>query len=433
MAPTQNAIQTALGAQPPQAFFWGSNGQRLSPEQIRSRRAIADALLASTGAPKTLGEGLDYFGKALSSTIQNHRLDEMERSGNAEASSLISDLIGNQERGTGDILSAASNDYVAGNPRYAAIIDALMSEERQQAEWARQDADPLRQLQIQAAQQGLDKGALELDQLRNPPAPEPDWQTITDPITGDVFRWNANDPASTPQLFYDATEPPPDDGMTDTQRNLSWRAKQAGLVPGTPEYAEFMRSGGQSTGMALSVGSDGTVQFSQGGGKLTEANSKDTVYATRASGALPEIDRLEQSLLSFGEYAAGAIPMGLGNYLQSEDYQVANNAGKEFLASILRKDTGAAVTPSEEKLYGDIFLPRPGDKPATLARKRQARALALEAIKAGMPPQAIENMARALSNAGVEGSAAPGAPPLGQSQANPAIFGGNPNDPLGLR
>jgi hypothetical protein len=34
-----------------------------SPDQIRSRRAIADALLANTGTPKTLGEGLDYFGK----------------------------------------------------------------------------------------------------------------------------------------------------------------------------------------------------------------------------------------------------------------------------------------------------------------------------------------------------------------------------------
>ncbi len=91
--------------------------------------------------------------------------------------------------------------------------------------------------------------------------------------------------------------------------------------------------------------------------------------------------------------------MGLGNYLQSEDYQVARDAGLEYLASILRKDTGAAVTPSEEALYGRIFLPQPGDKPQTLIMKQQRRALAVEAIKAGMPPQALENMARALDTA----------------------------------
>lgn len=31
---------------------------------------------------------------------------------------------------------------------------------------------------------------------------------------------------------------------TDTQRNLEWRAQQAGLMPGTPEYQRFMEKGG---------------------------------------------------------------------------------------------------------------------------------------------------------------------------------------------
>lgn len=56
-----------------------------------------------------------------------------------------------------------------------------------------------------------------------------------------------------------------DGGLTDTQQNLSWRAEQAGLVPGTPEYQEFMRSGG-SGGMSLEMGPDGTMRFTQGGG-----------------------------------------------------------------------------------------------------------------------------------------------------------------------
>lgn len=296
---------------------------------------------------------------------------------------------------------------------YGPALDAAFKRQLEQQ-------DPMYQLQMQQAQQGLAKGELEIQALLNPPVPAPEYGFAFAP-DGTLIRTDKTSGTFDPMGQFGT----PDDGMTDTQINLSWRAEQAGLVPGTPEYAEFMRSGGQSTGMALTVGPDGTVQFSQGGGPggkvLTEAQSKDAVYATRASGALPEVDRLEQSLLSFGEYAAGNLPMGLGNYMRSEDYQVASNAGKEFLASILRKDTGAAVTPSEEQMYGDIFLPRPGDKPATLARKRQARALAVEAIKAGMPPQAIQNMANALEAAGLtDGSDAPATtgtePPPNQSQ-----------------
>lgn len=158
------------------------------------------------------------------------------------------------------------------------------------------------------------------------------------------------------------------------------------------EYTQALKG----NGLTVTTNPDGTTTVQQGGAPkpLTEAQSKDAVYATRAANALPTVDALGNSLLSFGENAAGNLPYG--NYLQSEDYQVARDAGLEFLASILRKDTGAAVTPSEEALYGRIFLPQPGDKPRTLEMKQQRRGLAVEAIKSGMPPQALENMARAL-------------------------------------
>lgn len=60
--------------------------------------------------------------------------------------------------------------------------------------------------------------------------------------------------------------------MTDTQTNLSWRAQEAGLTPGTPEYQQFMLSGG-SGGGGLSITSDGRGGFSvtQGmGGKFNQ-------------------------------------------------------------------------------------------------------------------------------------------------------------------
>lgn len=173
------------------------------------------------------------------------------------------------------------------------------------------------------------------------------------------------------------------------------------------EYNQALKG----NGLTVTTNPDGTTTVQQGGAPkpLTEGQSKDTVFATRANGALPIVDKLEQSLLSFGENAADSVPFG--NYLQSEDYQVARDAGREFLASILRKDTGAAVTPSEEQMYGDMFLPRPGDKPLTVQMKRERRARAVAAIEAGMPAQAILNMATALSEtSGAAPSAVPSAP-----------------------
>lgn len=184
------------------------------------------------------------------------------------------------------------------------------------------------------------------------------------------------------------------------------------------------------SGTSLSVGADGQVTLNQGPGvkPLTEGQSKDTVYSTRATAAMPLLNKHEGALLSLGETLASGIPLNLGNYAQTEEFQLARDAGKDFLASILRKDTGAAVTKSEEDLYGRIFLPQPGDKPATVDAKRQRRALAVEAIKAGMPPQAIANMGKALENAPAYEGETPSPKPSNR-QAAPQAPGANTTYP----
>lgn len=294
------------------------------------------------------------------------------------------------------LMEAAANPWL--NESQKAIINSMITQQMQQQAQAN---DPLRQLQIQAAEQGLNAPIEVGGVLLDRETMEPIFDSRAAKGEGLINAGDGNiyNPATGEWITAPASA---ETDMTDTQRNLSWRAEQAGLTAGTPEYAEFMRSGGQSTGMALSVGPDGTVQFSQGGvgGKpLTEAQSKDAVFVTRANNALPTIDKYENALLSLGENVAGNIPYG--NILQSEEYQVARDAGREFLATVLRKDTGAAVTPSEEAMYGDMLLPRPGDKPATIEMKRRRRAVAVQAIEAGMPPQAILNSVAALEGAGV--------------------------------
>jgi hypothetical protein len=218
-----------------------------------------------------------------------------------------------------------------------------------------------------------------------------------DPRKGVVMGDRLVDPVSG-QVIADFSGTQSD--MTTAVQSLHQRAIAGGLQPGSNEYRQFMIEGGAQNGMSLQVGADGSVSFgtgSQAGKPLTEGQSKDTVYATRAEGALPTLDQFESALTGIGDVALGADPTGfIRGRLQSNEYQLARQAGDEFLQAVLRKDTGAAITAQEQELYGKTYLPQPGDSPDVIAQKRQSRRRALEAIKAGLPPSAIVAQERAL-------------------------------------
>ncbi len=153
---------------------------------------------------------------------------------------------------------------------------------------------------------------------------------------------------------------------------------------------------------SIEMGPDGTVRITEGGAAaqkpFTEGQSKDNVYSTRARGALQILEPVAGNLSNRGERIADMVPLGIGREFQSEDFQVAQQAGTEFLQAILRKDTGAAITQQEEDSYGRVYLPQPGDGPAVKEAKRQARVRAVNAIEAGMSPQQMLVRDRALIN-----------------------------------
>lgn len=161
-----------------------------------------------------------------------------------------------------------------------------------------------------------------------------------------------------------------------------------------PQTRGYDRVGGVKapSGTSLEVGPDGSVSFTQGIGKMTEGQSKDVGYLNRMTSALPSLDKYSEALTSLGESIAGRAPLGIGNYAKSAEYQLAEQAGKNFLTALLRKESGATVPPPEEKNYGDIFLPRPGDKKEVLAQKREARRQAAIGVRMGLPAHIIKNM-----------------------------------------
>lgn len=216
------------------------------------------------------------------------------------------------------------------------------------------------------------------------------------------------------QIAGEQPAPPgPQSAIAKLQQDL-----RNGLISQQEYEIELQRM--QPSGTAIAVNPDGTFTINQGpgvtGANMTEGQSKDTVYATRARAALEGLDGEggnPDALTNWGQRALGAVPADLGRYFQSPDYQVAEAQGQQFLSAILRKDTGAAITREEEIIYGDMFLPRPGDTPEVLAVKRDAREMAVLAIENGMPPQAILAQANALMAGGVDSQ--PGSP-IGDDQ-----------------
>lgn len=215
---------------------------------------------------------------------------------------------------------------------------------------------------------------------------------------------------------------------------LRSRAAEAGLQPGTPEYAQFMMAGGAGSGMAIDVGPDGTMSFRQGPGvqqkPFTEGQSKDNVYLTQAEGALGDLESVNPEVLtSFWQNAAKLDFTGfIRKNVQTPEFQVANLAANEFLQAVLRKASGAAITAEEQMLYGQTYIPEPGDGEAALAQKTKARARAVAAIKAGMSPIQMIAVERALGRGEITeeeanrefGLSAPSQPTSGGAQQGSA-------------
>lgn len=148
-------------------------------------------------------------------------------------------------------------------------------------------------------------------------------------------------------------------------------------------YQDIGGAKAEEGGFEVTTADGTTVRMGGKSGKLSEQESKSLVYYERATGALPILDDHEVALTNIGDTIADSAGIP-GNFVKSEEYKLADQAAREFLAAVLRKDTGAAITAQEMVQYGRIYLPMPGDTAEVLKQKKEARHRALEAIRKGL-------------------------------------------------
>jgi len=128
---------------------------------------------------------------------------------------------------------------------------------------------------------------------------------------------------------------------------------------------------------------------SQKSASFTEVQGKAAGFANRMNFALQDIE----SVLSEGydptstqDYLAGNLPSVIGGGLVSELGQRFQQSKSDFITAVLRKESGAAINPSEFETEDRKYFPQPNDKPEVIAQKARARARALQAMKAASGP-----------------------------------------------
>jgi hypothetical protein len=75
----------------------------------------------------------------------------------------------------------------------------------------------------------------------------------------------------------------------------------------------------------------------------------------------------------------------IGNAAMSSESQRAEQAQRDFVNAVLRRESGAVISPSEFANAQKQYFPQPNDKPETLAQKARNRKIAIEGLMAEVP------------------------------------------------
>lgn len=105
------------------------------------------------------------------------------------------------------------------------------------------------------------------------------------------------------------------------------------------------------------------------GKPLTEGERMAQGYAKRAADSSSVIDKLGSQFTAFGAYVGEYAP----NFLKSAERQQFEQAQRDFINAVLRKESGAAIAESEFENARKQYFPQVGDKPEVVEQKRNNR------------------------------------------------------------
>lgn len=118
---------------------------------------------------------------------------------------------------------------------------------------------------------------------------------------------------------------------------------------------------------------------------MTESEAKNSGFADRMYQSDPIIDETTDASTNMWERTKANVPF-VGNYLKSDEYQSAEQAQRDFINSILRRESGAVISPSEFENASKQYFPHPGDSKDVIAQKKANREAAIKGIERSAGP-----------------------------------------------
>lgn len=293
------------------------------------------------------------------------------------------------------------------------------------------------QLGLSLAQLGMTAGQRQQEQERQ--AKQDTRQTERDKVTDaqnaaylQIARQNAARAGEDKPLIKDVTDA---NGNTVFYR----------INPRTGEATALSPSGAPP---ATGGNPFGSGKFNEGQGKAAGFTDRMLQSEAILSGKAPETgigpvtpgtDTQGANLVEYGISNTPYVPDVAKNKLHSKEYQQFDQAKRDFVNAQLRRESGAAISPSEFDSANKQYFPVPGDSPEVIAQKRANRRVAVEAMgrEGGQAyrPKAVfrEDGAVASTNPNIAPAQSPGgAPPPpkpGQLVDGYRFKGGNPADP----
>lgn len=141
-------------------------------------------------------------------------------------------------------------------------------------------------------------------------------------------------------------------------------------------------------GNTIGYTSKGAVKVGEGKAP-TEGQTNANTYATRMEQAEGVINKLapyinkfpDQGLVGGAKYAALGVAPDMFNKYKGNEYQSYQQAQRNFMSAVLRKESGAMIS-DKEMADGKVqYFPIPGDSNEVLAQKAANRKAAIEGIK----------------------------------------------------
>jgi len=114
--------------------------------------------------------------------------------------------------------------------------------------------------------------------------------------------------------------------------------------------------------------------------QMTDAQSAAALYADRARSSDEILEKVEIQGKNYAGRALEKAPLGLGNYFQDPDYQKFEQARRDFINAILRRESGAVINAEEFVNAEKQYFPAPGDSEEVIKQKRENRRIAIEGL-----------------------------------------------------